>query len=303
MHGRSFGTPVNMATLPTWDLPEVVDVDPRRVTPTESGIIRHSEKRSVDPSAYAATPAEVLMTPAPRAVRIVKRALDVSIAALGLLATAWLFPLIALLIVIDSPGPIFYRQRRARGVKGSRLGGKLQFEEFEMLKFRTMRPDAEKLTGAVLASEADPRITRVGRVLRKTRLDELPQLVNVLTGEMSVVGPRPERPELFANLMLAIPYFEERMHGVKPGITGFAQVSLGYSGRALDGTEIKRWEPSLVNPFALPEAEGAEADDMRIKLLYDLAYVASLESFWRWFALELYVIVKTPLVMLRGLGR
>jgi lipopolysaccharide/colanic/teichoic acid biosynthesis glycosyltransferase len=155
----------------------------------------------------------------------------------------------------------------------------------------------------VLAAENDPRITRIGRILRKTRLDELPQLWNVLSGNMSIVGPRPERPELFGNLILAIPFFEERMRSVKPGITGLAQVSLGYSGRALDGTLAKQLEPFLVNPYGLSEAEGAEADDMRMKLLFDLAYVSALEhlaTFWR---TELYVIFKTPYVMLRGLGR
>jgi lipopolysaccharide/colanic/teichoic acid biosynthesis glycosyltransferase len=172
-----------------------------------------------------------------------------------------------------------------------------------MFKFRTMRPDAEKFTGAVLAAENDPRITRVGRVLRKTRLDELPQLWNVLRGDMSLVGPRPERPQLFRNLVMAIPFFEERMHGVAPGITGFAQVSLGYTGRARPGSEIAQYESALTNPFGLPETEGCEADDMRMKLLYDLAYVTALEKFRTFIALELLVIVKTPWVMLRGLGR
>lgn len=239
----------------------------------------------------------------PLAVRLFKRMIDISAASLGLLLTGWLFPLIALAIVWDSPGPVIFRQRRASSIRGRRPDGRPDFNEFWMLKFRTMRNDAEKHTGAVLATEGDPRITRVGRLLRKSRLDELPQLFNVLTGDMTLVGPRPERPELFANLMLAIPFFEERMHGVKPGITGFAQVSLGYTGRPLEGTEIKRWEPSLVNPFHLPAAAGAEADDMRIKLLYDLAYVAALDDFWSWLKLELYVIFKTPWVMLRGLGR
>jgi lipopolysaccharide/colanic/teichoic acid biosynthesis glycosyltransferase len=166
-----------------------------------------------------------------------------------------------------------------------------------------MRPDAEKLSGAVLAGENDPRITRVGRLLRKTRLDELPQLFNVFKGDMSLVGPRPERPELLENLALAIPYFEERMHEAKPGITGFAQVSLGYLGQPLPGSEIELLQDSLVNPLHVEGAGGAVADDMRIKLLFDLAYVASLERIDTYLAMELLVIFKTPWVMLRGLGR
>ena len=105
-----------------------------------------------------------------------------------------------------------------------------------MCKFRTMRADAEKLTGAVLAQRGRSAHHGVGRFLRKTRLDELPQLWNVLRGDMSLVGPRPERPELARNLAMAIPFFEERMRDVKPGITGLAQVSLGYTGRAPDGS-------------------------------------------------------------------
>ena len=117
-----------------------------------------------------------------------------------------------------------------------------------MLKFRTMRPDAEKTTGAVLAQQDDPRITRVGRVLRRTRIDELPQFWNVLRGDMSLVGPRPERPELLNNLALAIPFFEERMRNVKPGITGLAQIILGYSGAAPDGSPITAFKAAADQP-------------------------------------------------------
>jgi lipopolysaccharide/colanic/teichoic acid biosynthesis glycosyltransferase len=210
---------------------------------------------------------------------------------------------VALAIRLDSPGPIFYRQRRAGRLLPADGSGRPRFDEFDMFKLRTMRLGAEAGTGAVLAGKSDPRVTRVGRFLRKTRLDELPQLYNVLKGEMSLIGPRPERPELFRDLVLAIPFFEERMRGVKPGITGFAQISLGYAGNALDGTEIKRWEPGLVNPFHLPEADGSEADGMRLKLLYDLAYVAALDSPWEFLKLELFIALMTPLVMLRALGQ
>ena len=166
-----------------------------------------------------------------------------------------------------------------------------------------MRIDAEKQTGAILAGENDPRVTRVGRLLRKTRLDELPQLWNVLIGDMSLVGPRPERPELFENLTLAIPFFEERMRDCRPGITGLAQISLGYTGKAPSSSPVAQLTDTLLNPMKLPKADGAEADDMRTKLLFDLAYVASLEHFRTFLFMELMIILKTPWVMLRGLGR
>src|SRR5215470_13800547 len=159
-------------------------------------------------------------------VRIAKRAVDIVGSVVGLAVSAPLVPLIAAAIKVDSKGPIFYRQRRAGPLIGSeRANGQqhFRFAEFDMLKFRTMRTDAEKHTGAVLAKVDDPRITRVGRFLRKTRLDELPQLWCVFKGDMSLVGPRPERPELLTHLAMAIPLFEERMRDVKPGITGFAQ--------------------------------------------------------------------------------
>ena len=238
----------------------------------------------------------------PLPVRVVKRSIDIVIGVIGLLVVAALFPFLMLAIYVDSPGPVFYRQRRASGIKqGTR--GRLEFTEFDMLKFRTMRPDAERYTGAVLAGEDDPRVTRVGRFLRKTRLDELPQLWNVLSGTMTLVGPRPERPELFGNLSLAIPFFEERTRDCKPGITGLAQISLGYAGRAPRGSAVAALEASLTNPYKVESAEGAEADDMRTKLLFDLAYSASLEHFRTFLRTELAVIVKTPWVMMRGLGR
>lgn len=225
---------------------------------------------------------------------------------MGLAATAPLFPVIAAAIYMESPGPVLYKQRRAGVLVGTDVRDGVmhpRFVEFDMRKFRTMRLDAEKLTGPVLAQENDPRILKVGHFLRKTRLDELPQFWNVLVGEMSIVGPRPERPELLDHLAMAIPYFEERMRDVKPGITGLAQVSLGYSGRALAESEAAAFEDAIVNPFKLDEADGAEADGMRMKLLFDLAYAAALESFPAFLAMELKILFKTPLVMLLGLGR
>jgi lipopolysaccharide/colanic/teichoic acid biosynthesis glycosyltransferase len=237
---------------------------------------------------------------------VTKRAIDIAASVVGLTLTLPLYPFIAAAIKLEDPGPIFYHQRRAGMLKGmtDRDGIAVpEFIEFTMRKFRTMRVDAEKFTGAVLAQENDPRITKVGRFLRKTRLDELPQFWNVLTGEMSLVGPRPERPELLINLAMAIPFFEERMRDIKPGITGLAQVSLSYSGRPSADSEAAKYLKDLTNPFELEEAEGAEADDMRVKLLFDLAYSAALESLATYLRTELSVIVKTPLVMALGLGR
>ncbi len=232
-----------------------------------------------------------------------KRCLDLLVATIGLAVSSVLFPFLALAIWLDSRGPILYRQPRAGALKGRSATGHLTFAQFDMLKFRTMRPDAEKFSGAVLADENDPRVTRVGRFLRKTRLDELPQLWNVLKGDMSVVGPRPERPALLENLALAIPFFEERVRGAKPGITGLAQVSLSYSGRAPEGSEIAKHEQTLNNPFGFEAAKGSLADDMRTKLLFDLAYVAALEHFRTFIVTELRILFSTPMVMLRGVGR
>jgi lipopolysaccharide/colanic/teichoic acid biosynthesis glycosyltransferase len=234
-----------------------------------------------------------------------KRLIDIAAATVGLGMTLPMYPVIAIAIRLDSQGPIFFRQIRAGRLIPRDSKDKdptPRCEEFTLVKFRTMGVDAEKKTGAVFAQKNDPRVTRVGRFLRKTRLDELPQLWNVLKGDMSLVGPRPERPELLVNFALAIPFFEERMRDVKPGLTGMAQVSLGYSGAIPDDSILAAFRDTLSNPFGLEEAEGALADDLRAKLLYDVAYTASLEDFKSFLQTELSVIFKTPLVMIRSSG-
>ncbi len=146
-----------------------------------------------------------------------KRVIDI-LGSLGLLILLSPLLLVAVaLIRITSPGPALFRQRRLA------QGGK----EFVILKFRSMREDAEAATGPVWAQEGDNRITPIGHFIRLTRIDELPQLLNVLRGEMSLIGPRPERPEFCAQLEQEIPDFPKRL-AVKPGITGLAQVTSGY---------------------------------------------------------------------------
>ena len=239
------------------------------------------------------------MTPG---VRLLKRLIDVAGSATGLAVTLPLWAPIGVAIALDSPGPVFFVQKRAGRLieDGS---SQPRWVEFDMIKFRTMRVDAEAGTGAVLASKGDPRVTRVGRILRATRLDELPQFLNVLKGDMSLVGPRPERPELLANLSMAIPFFEERTRGIKPGLTGLAQISLSYSGAPRDDdSAVAKLKDSLTNPFDIDEAEGALAADMRIKLMFDLAYAAALEHFWSYVRMETQILLTTPLVMLLSRG-
>jgi lipopolysaccharide/colanic/teichoic acid biosynthesis glycosyltransferase len=235
------------------------------------------------------------------AVRLLKRLVDVVGSMTGLAVTLPLYIPIAAAIRAESRGPIFYKQRRAGRFIDHTDGGR--WDEFDMFKFRSMTTDAERTTGAVISTPGDPRITKVGRILRATRLDEVPQFWNVLRGDMSLVGPRPERPELLRVLAMAIPFFEERTRGLKPGLTGLAQVSLDYTGAAEEGSELAKLRDSLTNPFDFPEAEGALADDMRSKLLFDLGYAAALEDFWSYVRLEVWIIVKTPLVMVLSRGR
>ena len=148
---------------------------------------------------------------------MIKRTFDCALSGVGLIVSAPLWALLALAIKLEDGGSIFFRQERVG------LDGRV----FDALKFRSMVPDAEARTGPVQATENDPRVTPIGNFLRKTRLDELPQLWNVLKGEMSLVGPRPERPVFIEQLSAVIPNYVDRL-GLKPGLTGLAQVINGY---------------------------------------------------------------------------
>ncbi len=149
--------------------------------------------------------------------RVVKRSLDLTVSLIGIALSSPLMVLIAIGIKLDSRGPVFFKQARV-GMKG---------KIFNMYKFRTMYRDAEVKTGPVWAKENDPRITRIGLFLRKTHLDELPQFFNVLRGEMSLVGPRPERPYFVQEFRKIIPHYDRRLYA-KPGITGLAQIKRRY---------------------------------------------------------------------------
>jgi sugar transferase (PEP-CTERM system associated) len=191
---------------------------------------------------------------------IIKRLFDVGASVAGLVLSLPLMALAALAIKLESPGPVLYRQARL-GQNGC---------VFILNKFRSMRPDAEKETGPVWSAQRDPRITRVGAFLRRTRLDELPQLYNVLVGHMSFIGPRPERPEFVAELEKQIPYYMERL-AVKPGLTGWAQVKYQY---------------------------GSSVEDAVEKLQYDLYYIKNLSLF-----LDLLIVLNTVQVVLFARGR
>ena len=189
----------------------------------------------------------------------IKRAIDLALALLALALVAPLLPLVALAIRLDSPGPVLYRQVRV-GLHG---------RAFTILKFRSMVTDAERAGQAVWAQADDPRITRVGRILRKFRIDELPQLWNVLVGDMSFVGPRPERPQFVAELAGSVPYYEFRHH-VRPGLTGWAQINYQY---------------------------GASHEDSKIKLEYDLYYLKHRNT-----VLDLLILLQTVRIVLSGDG-
>lgn len=191
--------------------------------------------------------------------RVLGRFFGLVVAAAGMAVAGPLMVLIALLIKLDSRGPALYKQVRV-GISGS---------EFEVIKFRSMRIDAEAASGPVWASDQDPRVTRVGRILRKLRFDELPQLINVLAGNMAFVGPRPERPHFVKQLKEQIPFYDLR-HSVRPGITGWAQVSMHY---------------------------GATVEDSLEKLEYDLFYIKNNS-----FSFDGLILFQTIKIMLFGRG-
>jgi lipopolysaccharide/colanic/teichoic acid biosynthesis glycosyltransferase len=174
---------------------------------------------------------------------IAARALNVVIASTALLVLSPLLVVLGLLVKLTSPGPIIYRQiriglnRRTNPTGPPRLYDRRSIDlggaVFTMYKFRSMRVDAEKHTGAIWAKQGDVRVTPLGRIMRKMRLDELPQLVNVITGDMSIVGPRPERPSIFRELSRTIARYELRQNA-RPGITGWAQVNQHYDGCLAD---------------------------------------------------------------------
>ena len=192
-------------------------------------------------------------------VKGVRRAISIIISLIGLIVALPLLPFIILAIRLDSEGPIFYTQTRVG--KGGRL--------FKVVKFRTMRQDAEAASGPRWTSDKDPRVTRVGKFLRASRLDEIPQMWCVLKGDMAFVGPRPERPEFIEMLSTEIPYYGVR-HMVRPGLTGWAQVNYKY---------------------------GSTVEDAREKLQYDLFYIKNVS-----IGLDLLIMFQTVKTVLLGRG-
>lgn len=188
-----------------------------------------------------------------------RRLISVSLSLIGLACCLPLIPFIALAIKIDSAGPVLYRQRRV-GLRG---------RVFSCYKFRTMRADAEADSGATWAADGDPRITGVGGILRYLRLDEIPQMWNVLRGDMGFIGPRPERPEFIQRLSEEIPYYNLR-HIIRPGITGWAQIRYKY---------------------------GNTVEDARQKLQYDLFYIKNMS-----IGLDFWIFIQTIKVILLGRG-
>ncbi|NRA82564.1 MAG: sugar transferase [Gammaproteobacteria bacterium] len=202
-------------------------------------------------------------------IKFCKRVIDLVVATILLIAFAPLLLIFALIVKMDSSGPVLFTQQRIG------FSNELFVEFFTIYKLRTMVIDAEKHRGAVLATANDARITKIGHFLRKSRLDELPQLYNVLRGDMSLIGPRPERPEFYLQLENDIPFFAERTFLVQPGITGLAQVNQGYD---------------------------TCLEDVRTKVGYDHRYALALFCPLDWIMMDIHIAMKTIIVMTAGRG-
>lgn len=220
------------------------------------------------PSAASSQP-EIAGSYLPRSVTISKRIVDILASLAGLCILAALFVPIALAIKLTSPGPVLYRQLRVG--RSTPTATHL----FHLYKFRSMYVDAEAQSGPQWAAKHDSRVTPMGRFLRKTRFDELPQLLNVLSGDMSLVGPRPERPVFFKKLEQEIPFYAERTYELKPGLTGLAQVN---------------------------QAPDQSIDDVRSKVLYDHTYAIALQSWWGWLKMDLMILLRTIKVVFTASG-
>jgi lipopolysaccharide/colanic/teichoic acid biosynthesis glycosyltransferase len=218
---------------------------------------------------------------------VIRRTVDITGALVGMILTLPFWIILPVLIKLDTPGPVFYvqervginRRRRERRAfqkadvrdrrNSDRRQNNIMGKPFNLVKFRTMVQDAEKKCGPVWATKNDPRITRIGRFLRKTRLDEIPQFINILKGDMSIVGPRPERPSFVSKLSREVDNYTQRL-AVKPGLTGLAQVENGYD---------------------------SSVDTVSRKVQYDLEYINS-RSLW----LDAKIMLKTVKVVITGKG-
>ena len=255
-----------------------VALSERRVSaPAAAAAFRGDSERSIEVAPRAdERKAEVEdVTPRPRSEHLC-RAMNIMIAAVALLLLLPILVLVALAVKLTSPGPIFYLQTRVGMDRRSRRHGStaalydrrsqdLGGQVFTIYKFRSMRADAERGSGAVWAVRKDPRVTPIGRFIRTTRLDELPQFINVLKGDMNIVGPRPERPSIFLRLRADIHEYPLRQRA-KPGITGWAQINHSYD---------------------------ACVDDVRTKVRYDLEYLRR-----QGMAEDLKIMARTVPVML-----
>ncbi|HEY8794905.1 MAG TPA: sugar transferase [Gemmatimonadaceae bacterium] len=275
-NGRSEGA------AKVWSIPQAIEQSTVERIPNRR---RSGGTRIVAPASDSAIGIEIArradrrIAPAARTVtvrnrsEIANRVVNVALASLALIVLSPVILLVAIAVKLSSRGPVVYSQTRVgldrRTQTIDALYSKRKQDQggalFTIYKFRTMRADAERNSGAVWATRNDPRVTRLGRILRRTRLDELPQLVNVIMGDMNIVGPRPERPSIFVRLREDLPDYRFRQR-TRPGITGWAQINHTYD------TSI---------------------DDVRAKIRYDLEYLERQS-----LAEDLKIMVKTVPVML-----